>query len=78
MSQYRWCDSVVTFTAQKEAPNSIRSKFGTDQTANAVHGSDSNESAVKEISFYFGNSERGSSTATFNTTCDYCTNLLIL
>ena len=27
--------------AKEEAPNSVRGKFGTDATMNAVHGSDS-------------------------------------
>lgn len=40
--------------ARKEAPNSIRGRFGTDGTKNAVHGSDSTESAAREIDFWFG------------------------
>ena len=36
-------------------PNSIRALFGTDGTKNAVHGSDSNESASRELNFMFGN-----------------------
>jgi nucleoside-diphosphate kinase len=42
-----------TFTAQQDAPQSIRARFGTDQTANACHGSDSTQSAKRELKFYF-------------------------
>lgn len=44
---------TVPDTARKTAPNSIRAKFGTDPTNNAVHGSDSAESAAREIAFFF-------------------------
>lgn len=40
-------------TARKEAPMSIRARFGTDNTRNATHGSDAPESAEREISFFF-------------------------
>jgi nucleoside-diphosphate kinase len=43
-----------SLNAKKEAPNSIRAQFGTDGTKNAVHGSDSNNSADKEINMVFG------------------------
>merc|ERR1712165_113503 len=33
---------------------SLRARFGTDGTQNAVHGSDSPESAAREIDFFFG------------------------
>lgn len=33
-----------TLVAKEQAPDSIRSLFGTDGTKNAVHGSDSNGS----------------------------------
>lgn len=41
-------------TARKESPKSIRAMFGTDGRKNAVHGSDSNESAARELNFFFG------------------------
>ncbi|ORX98144.1 nucleoside-diphosphate kinase [Basidiobolus meristosporus CBS 931.73] len=40
--------------AREEAPNSIRAVFGTDGSKNATHGSDSLESATREISIIFG------------------------
>ena len=43
-----------TQKAREEAPESIRALFGTDGTKNAVHGSDSSESACRESDFFFG------------------------
>lgn len=43
-----------TAKAKVDAPNSIRANFGTDNTKNACHGSDSDESARREIEFFFG------------------------
>jgi len=40
-------------TARDTAPSSLRARFGTDQTMNACHGSDSKESAARELRFYF-------------------------
>ena len=40
--------------ARRDAPSSIRAQFGTDNTRNACHGSDSVESAAQEIDFFFG------------------------
>ena len=39
--------------AKVERPDSIRALFGIDGTCNAVHGSDSTESAAREIAFMF-------------------------
>eukprot|EP01137_Pigoraptor_chileana_P031994 Opistho-2@20677 len=39
--------------AKESAPDSIRAKFGTDGRRNAVHGSDSPDSARREIHFFF-------------------------
>lgn len=39
--------------AKQSAPTTIRALYGTDQTVNAAHGSDSAESAVKELEFFF-------------------------
>lgn len=40
--------------ARKTAPKSIRALFGTDGSKNAVHGSDSLQSASRELNFVFG------------------------
>ena len=43
--------------ARKTAPNSIRALFGTDKGKNAIHASDSKESANYEIPFIFSGLE---------------------
>ena len=43
--------------ARKIAPNSIRALYGTDKGKNAIHASDSEESANYEIPFIFSNLE---------------------
>ena len=40
-------------TAKKNSPQSIRARFAFSDTRNAVHGSDSEESAKREIQFFF-------------------------
>jgi len=42
-----------TFRAQYEAPDTLRGSFGLTDTRNLCHGSDSHDSAVREISFFF-------------------------
>ena len=43
--------------ARKTSPNSIRALFGTDKGKNAIHASDSPESASYEIPFIFSSLE---------------------
>ena len=43
---------------QKAAPGTIRNLYAKDITANAVHGSDSNENAAIEGDFFFSGLER--------------------
>uniref|UniRef100_A0A6U1L4G9 Nucleoside diphosphate kinase n=1 Tax=Tetraselmis chuii TaxID=63592 RepID=A0A6U1L4G9_9CHLO len=39
--------------ARETAPDTLRAKYGTDKTRNALHGSDSEGSAIREIGFFF-------------------------
>ncbi|CAL5057612.1 unnamed protein product [Urochloa decumbens] len=43
--------------AKTSHPNSIRAMCGLDSEKNCVHGSDSLESAAREISFFFGDAD---------------------
>ncbi|XP_054719073.1 nucleoside diphosphate kinase 6-like [Uloborus diversus] len=43
------------YRAQYEAPLSLRARFGLTDTRNATHGSDSPDTARREISFFFPN-----------------------
>ncbi|XP_062507161.1 nucleoside diphosphate kinase 6-like [Corticium candelabrum] len=52
----QWRDMMgptKTFRAKVVSPHTIRSQFGLTDTRNAVHGSDSIDSARCEISFFF-------------------------
>lgn len=49
---------IMGATNPKEAaPGTIRADFAVSIDENAVHGSDSQENAAKEISFFFGPDE---------------------
>ena len=39
--------------AKRESPKSLRASYGTSITKNAVHGSDSIDSAERELGFFF-------------------------
>ena len=61
-----------TQKAKQEAPNSIRGLFGTDGTRNAVHGSDSPESAERELNFWFGSENQNMPTTAVVNNCSLC------
>ena len=68
----RWRQTIGptrTFQAKQSAPGSIRALFGTDDTKNAVHGSDSGPSWKRECDFFFQN--KSPSTAVFSN-CTLC------
>ncbi|MCR5845241.1 MAG: nucleoside-diphosphate kinase [bacterium] len=49
------CREIMGATdPEKAEPGTIRADFGTSVRENAIHGSDSPESAAREISIYFG------------------------
>ena len=43
------------FRAKAEQPDCLRARYGTDNTQNATHGSDSVARARREINFFFPN-----------------------
>ncbi len=50
--------NLIGATDPKQAESgTIRARFGTGIEANAIHGSDSDENAIREISFFFSESE---------------------
>ena len=72
-----WRDFIGPTNTQKakeQAPNSIRALFGTDGTKNAVHGSDSPDSARRELDFFFGgdSSKRMMKTTGVLNSCSLC------
>lgn len=46
--------------------------FGTDGTRNAVHGSDSTESAERELNFWFGSENQNMLTTAVVNNCSLC------
>ncbi len=50
-------DFIGTTNPAQATEGSIRALYGTDIEANAVHGSDSNENAIIESSFFFAKRE---------------------
>lgn len=49
---------IGTTDPAKAAPGTIRRLFGVTVTENAVHGSDSDENALKECRFFFSEEEK--------------------
>ena len=52
-----WRDTIGATNPQEAKQGTIRKDFATNIQNNAVHGSDSNENANKEIGFFFSESE---------------------
>ena len=52
-----WRDAIGSTNPQEAAEKTIRKDFASNVQENAVHGSDSNENAQKEIAFFFLESE---------------------
>ena len=52
-----WRKTIGSTNTKEAEENTIRSDFATNVQENAVHGSDSNENAEKEIAFFFLDSE---------------------
>ena len=48
-----WRDTIGATNPEEAKKGTIRNLYGTDLGQNAVHGSDSNENAKKEIAFFF-------------------------
>lgn len=52
-----WREAIGSTNPQEAEEGTIRKDFATNVQENAVHGSDSNENAQKEIAFFFLDSE---------------------
>ena len=52
-----WRDTIGATNPKDALENTIRKDFATSVQENAVHGSDSDENAEKEIAFFFADSE---------------------
>ena len=52
-----WRDTIGSTNPEDAAKGTIRKDFASNVQENAVHGSDSNENAQKEIAFFFTDSE---------------------
>tara|TARA_B100000029_G_scaffold497045_1_gene564162 strand:+ start:463 stop:879 length:417 start_codon:yes stop_codon:yes gene_type:complete len=48
-----WRNTIGATNPEEAEEGTIRNLYGTDLGQNAVHGSDSNENAKKEIAFFF-------------------------
>ena len=52
-----WRETIGTTNPEEAAEGTIRKDFANNVQENAVHGSDSDENAQKEIAFFFADSE---------------------
>jgi len=52
-----WRETIGATNPEDALENTIRKDFATSVQENAVHGSDSDENAEKEIAFFFADSE---------------------
>ena len=52
-----WRDAIGSTNPENAEEGTIRKNFASNVQENAVHGSDSNENAEKEIAFFFLDSE---------------------
>ena len=52
-----WRKTIGATNPENAEEGSIRKDFATSLSENAVHGSDSNENAIKEINFFFSGNE---------------------
>ena len=52
-----WRDTIGSTNPENAEKGTIRKDFASNVQENAVHGSDSNENAQKEIAFFFTDSE---------------------
>ncbi|XP_078695079.1 nucleoside diphosphate kinase homolog 7-like [Branchiostoma floridae x Branchiostoma belcheri] len=58
--------------ARSQNAQSLRAKYGTDNTRNAAHGSDSKESAMREAEFFFPSSGPARANTAQFTNCTCC------
>ena len=52
-----WRETIGATNPEEAEEGTIRKKFATSLSKNAVHGADSDENAIKEIGFFFTDSE---------------------
>ena len=52
-----WRETIGATNPEEAEEGTIRKKFATSLSKNAVHGADSDENAMKEIGFFFTDSE---------------------
>ena len=53
----KWRETIGATNPEDADPGTIRKDFATSLSENAVHGSDSDENAIKEINFFFSGTE---------------------